>query len=262
MRLVFGAVGSDGFIDGTGAGSPPLAATTASGTTVVWFPDSKTETKTRPPAASRASARGCLPKTLSVCGGEAGAPASKTLTSLRPETQTNACAPPGPAKRTSVGSSPTSIVRTTFPVERSTTLTESDSQLTTHASRSLRAATLTGSSPTGISAVRTGAPEESWNTESVAFGELTASRRVPSGVSASGRACGLSKLRKGAGSCAEAGRPPHRHRRGATVSASADLRTSLLRAGATRGVRLDIGGLPVSAALGSRAARGVLCKQK
>src|SRR5688500_2815422 len=154
------------------------------------------------------------------------------------------------------------MVRTTAPVVRSTTLTESDSQLTTHASRSLRAATLTGSSPTGISAVRTGEPEESWKTESVAFGELTASRRVPSGVSASGRVCGLSKLRKGAGSCAEAGRPSQRHRRDATVSASADLRTSLLRAGATRGVRLDIGGLPVSAALGDRAARGVLCKQK
>src|ERR1043166_9031189 len=76
-----------------------------------------------------------------------------------PDTQTNAFSLLTPANRTSVGSSPTSIVRVTLPVERSTTLTESDIQLTTQASRLLRAATLTGSIPTGISAVRTGEPE-------------------------------------------------------------------------------------------------------
>src|SRR5215210_7605631 len=174
MRLVRGAVGSPGSIAGLGGGSPPLAVTVGSGTMVVWLPDSKTETKTRPPVASRASARGCLPKMLRTCGAAAGFAASKILTCPRPraaglefdvdieappETQTKAFAPPAPAKRTSVGSSPTSMVRVTLPVVRSTMLTESESQLTTHASRLLRAATLTGSMPTGISAVRTGEPE-------------------------------------------------------------------------------------------------------
>src|ERR1043166_7765325 len=79
-----------------------------------------------------------------------------------PETQTNAFSLLSPANRTSVGSSPTSIVRVTLPVERSTTLTESDIQLTTQASRLVRAATLTGSRPTGISAVKTGEPDTSW----------------------------------------------------------------------------------------------------
>ena len=78
-------------------------------------------------------------------------------------------------------------------------LTESDIQLTTHASRLLRAATLTGSKPTGISAVSTGEPKTNWKTESVALGVLTASSRVPSGVSASGWICGASKLLKGVG---------------------------------------------------------------
>jgi hypothetical protein len=220
MRLVRGAAGSPGLIAGFGGGSPPLAVTTGSGTMVVWLPDSKTETKTRAPAASRARARGCLPKMLKTCGRADGFDASKILTcplprtegfellvviDAPPETQTKAFAPPVPAKRTSVGSSPTSIVRVTLPVVRSTMLTESESQLTTHASRSLRAATLTGSIPTGISAVRTGEPETSWKTESVALGELTARRRVPSGVMASGCTCGPSKLRKVfAGVCAEA----------------------------------------------------------
>src|ERR1051325_7788865 len=76
-----------------------------------------------------------------------------------PETQTNAFSLLSPANRTSVGSSPTSIVRVTLPVERSTTLTESDIQLTTQASRLVCAATLSGSRPTGISAVRTGEPD-------------------------------------------------------------------------------------------------------
>src|SRR5215213_2163506 len=183
-----------------GGGSPPLAETTVSGTTVVWLPDSKTETKTREPSALRASARGCLPKISITDCPAAGLAASKTTTCPRPsvlvlkfvksdappDTHTKAFARPGPAKITSVGSSPTSMVRTTLPVARSTMLTESESQLTTQASRSLRAATLTGSKPTGISAVSTGPPGVSWKTESEAAGVLTASRRVPSGVSASG----------------------------------------------------------------------------
>src|SRR2546421_4709011 len=103
-----------------------------------------------------------------------------------PDTQTNAFSLLSPANRTSVGSSPTSIVRVTLPVERSTTLTESDIQLTTQASRLVRAATLTGSSPTGISAVRTGEPDTNWKIDNVAFGVLTASKRVPSGVRANG----------------------------------------------------------------------------
>src|SRR3989440_5800977 len=128
-----------------------------------------------------------------------------------PDTQTNAFSLLSPAKRTSVGSSPTSMVRVTLPVERSTTLTESESQLTTHASRLFRAATLTGSMPTGISAVSTGDPETSWKTESVALGELTASRRVPSGVKASGWTCGLSKFLNVVETCADAVcvPPPH-----------------------------------------------------
>src|ERR1041385_2459872 len=103
-----------------------------------------------------------------------------------PDTQTNAFSLLSPANRTSVGSSPTSIVRVTLPVERSTTLTESDIQLTTQASRLVRAATLTGSRPTGISGARTGEPDTNWKIERRAFGVLTASKRVPSGVRANG----------------------------------------------------------------------------
>ena len=61
-RPVLGAAGSDGFIAGFGGGMPPFAATSDCDTMVVWFPDSKTETKTREPSSLRASARGCLPK--------------------------------------------------------------------------------------------------------------------------------------------------------------------------------------------------------
>src|ERR1041385_457727 len=112
-----------------------------------------------------------------------------------PDTQTNAFSLLTPANRTSVGSSPTSIVRVTLPVERATTLTESDIQLTTQASRLVRAATLTGSRPTGISAVRTGAPDTNWKIDNVALGVFTASKRVPSGVRAKGWICGPSKFR-------------------------------------------------------------------
>src|SRR5256714_12445887 len=94
-----------------------------------------------------------------------------------PDTQTNAFSLLSPAKRTSVGSSPTSMVRVTLPVERATTLTESESQLTTQALRLERAATLTGSSPTGISAVRTGAAHTNRKNENVAICRLTANKR-------------------------------------------------------------------------------------
>src|ERR1044072_1578050 len=207
MRAVGGGGGKPGA--GCLGGSPPPATTSDCDTTVVLLPDSKTETKTRAPVASRASARGCLPKMLMVCGVAEGFVGSKPLTTPippvnepelvvccpPPETQTKAISRVLPAKRTSVGSSPTSIVRVTLPVERSTTLTESDNQLATHASRPFaRTATLTGSMPTGISAVRTGVPDTSWKTESVAFGVLTASSRVPAGVMASGCTCGPSKF--------------------------------------------------------------------
>src|SRR5215213_1627211 len=67
-----------------GGGSRPLAETTVSGTTVVWLPDSKTETKTREPSALRASARGCLPKISITDCTDAGLVGSKTLTCPRP----------------------------------------------------------------------------------------------------------------------------------------------------------------------------------
>ena len=138
---------------GEGGGGPPLALTCAAGTTVVWFPDSKTETKTCPPEESRANARGCFARIAITCGAVAGEAGSRTFTSLVPETQTKANSLCWPANTTSVGSSPTSIVRTVLKRLRSTTLTESESQFTTQASLLLRAATLTGSSPTGISAI-------------------------------------------------------------------------------------------------------------
>src|SRR5215212_2542039 len=117
-----------------GVGSPPFAETTVSGTTVVWLPDSKTETKTREPSLLRARARGCLPKISTTDCAAVGLAGSKTLTCPRPsvsvlkvfrsdappETQTKASVRLDPAKITSVGSSPTSMVRVTLPVARST----------------------------------------------------------------------------------------------------------------------------------------------
>ena len=138
---------------GDGGGGPPLAVTCAADTIVVWFPDSKIETNTWLPDASRVNERGCLARMLIDCGLVAGADGSKTFTWLKPETQTKANSFCRPAKTTSVGSSPTSKLRETLKRFRSTTLTESDIQFTTHASPSLRAATLIGSSPTGISAM-------------------------------------------------------------------------------------------------------------
>src|ERR1044072_496475 len=79
IRPVLGAGGRPGASGGLGGGKPPLAVTSASLTTVVWLPDSKTEIKTREPSAFWASARGCLPKISIVCGGAAGFEGSKTL---------------------------------------------------------------------------------------------------------------------------------------------------------------------------------------
>ena len=58
---------------------------------------------------------------------------------------TKARALPGPAKTTSRGSSPTSSVRTTAPVDGFTTRTLSERWLTTQTSVALRTATATGS---------------------------------------------------------------------------------------------------------------------
>src|SRR5207237_2111786 len=116
MRPVLGAAGSDEFIAGFGGGMPPFAVTSDCDTMVVWLPDSKTETKTRAPSSLRASARGCLPKTLIVCGADRGLDGSKTLTCPLPrlltptpsvsregppETQTKAISRPDPANTTS-----------------------------------------------------------------------------------------------------------------------------------------------------------------
>ena len=75
-----GVLSAAGAVQGLGGGSPPLALTKGSGTTAVWLPDSKTETKTRAPPASRANARGCLPRMATTCGAASGAAASKTFT--------------------------------------------------------------------------------------------------------------------------------------------------------------------------------------
>src|SRR5882724_3715023 len=153
IRPTAGAAGRPGAIAGDGGGGPPAPETCAAGTIVVWFPDSKTETKTWAPEGSRASARGCFARIAIACGPVEGEAGSKALTSLGPDTQTKANSFCWPANATSVGSSPTSNVRVVLKPPRSTTLTDSDSQFTTQASLLLRAATLTGSSPTGISAI-------------------------------------------------------------------------------------------------------------
>src|ERR1041385_4171150 len=171
IKPVLGGVGRPGASGGLGGGKPPLPGTSASFTTVGRLPDSNTEKKTREPLAFLASARGCLPKISIVCGGDAGFAASKTLICPRPrwsidvpvnrepppETQTNAISRFDPAKIMSVGSSPTSIVRTTFAVARSTMLIESDSQLATQTSLLFLTAILEGSRPTGISPTSLGA---------------------------------------------------------------------------------------------------------
>src|SRR2546422_10345505 len=90
IRPTLGAAGKPADIAGEGGGGPPAVKTCWAGSIVVWFPDSKTETKTRAPEESRASARGCFARILITCGTVDGDAGSKTLTSLGPETQMKA----------------------------------------------------------------------------------------------------------------------------------------------------------------------------
>ena len=95
-----------------------------------------------------------------------------------------------PAKTTSAGSSGQLRVSVTMPAATETTLTESETSLTTHASSFETALTETGSIPTAISRIKTGAAFdglETSKTESRPSGVLTAKRRVPSGDKQTGR---------------------------------------------------------------------------
>ena len=84
-----------------------------------------------------------------------------------------------------------------MPRETETTLTLSETSLTTHASSLETGFTDTGSRPTGISAMRMGFDGlEVSNTESLASGVFTANNRVPSGESRTGVVCFPSKFRK------------------------------------------------------------------
>src|SRR5215216_1285099 len=80
INPVSGALGNFLDIFGDGFGGPPAALTLLAETTVVWLPDSKTETKTRSPVASFASERGCLPRMFITCGSLDGDCGSNTLT--------------------------------------------------------------------------------------------------------------------------------------------------------------------------------------
>src|SRR5439155_7850933 len=82
-----------------------------------------------------------------------------------------------------------------------TTLTESDTWLTTHTSSPLRGLHDTGSTPTGISASSRGDDGlvATSNTDSRASGVFTANSRVPSGDSRIGFVCDPSKLVYGGG---------------------------------------------------------------
>src|SRR6266496_2566772 len=79
--------------------------------------------------------------------------------------------------------------------ETDTTLTLSETSLTTQISSLSRGVTETGSTPTGISAMRKGLNGcVTSNTESRVSGVLTAKSRVPSGERLMGRVCLPSKL--------------------------------------------------------------------
>ncbi len=107
--------------------------------------------------------------------------------------------PPGPPKTMSLGSSPTRSVRTTCGgvVLVSTTLTLSETWLTTQTSVLVRAATATGSTPTytELTAVRPAA--ETAKTSSDELAVLATKRWVPSGERVTGRTGPLSKVKVG-----------------------------------------------------------------
>ena len=128
-----------------------------------------------------------------ICGATLRSFGSKTQTSFSWLTETNARSGV-PAKTQSPGSSPVSIVATTFPDVRSTTLTESLIEFTTHASVFERARTDTGSRPTGIVVTGTAEPEEMSKTSSRASARFTASSVLPSGVMSIGCTGGVSQL--------------------------------------------------------------------
>ena len=141
-----------------------------------------------------ASARGCAPLMGIVANAGAAAFGSKATTRFDAASETKARGDFAPANTTSAGSSPTAIVRTTRMVARSTTLTESETWLTTHASPLERARTDTGSTPTATEPRRTGRPAMMLNTSSCPSAVLAASSVWPSGVMSSGCTCGDSKL--------------------------------------------------------------------
>src|SRR5262249_22215577 len=145
MSDTAGAGGRLLFIGGFGAGSPPLAATTVAGTTVVWFWLSSALTYTLLPSGETASERGWLIASGISVGAAVRSVRLKTRRRSSPEMHTNAWLL---ANTTSVGSSPTSSVRTTRRVGMSTMLTESEMWLITHTRLLSRWRTVTGSSPT------------------------------------------------------------------------------------------------------------------
>ena len=144
-------------------------------------------------------ARGSSPPMSSRWGAAERSSGSKTSTVFAWEHDTKARWGV-PAKTTSVGSSSVDRVARTLRLFRSTTLMLSDTWLTTHASRLVRARTETGSSPTTTenAGARDGPPVRS--TSSRLSGVLTASRSPPSGVASSGLTWGDSQLTK---DCAE-----------------------------------------------------------
>ncbi len=104
---------------------------------------------------------------------------------------------PAPPKTISRGSSPTSRVRTTRPLDppwdSATTLTLSERWLTTQTSSSLRAATATGSRPTVMEARCSRPLFPTRKTSRRLSGVLAAKRSLPLGDSARGRTWPLSK---------------------------------------------------------------------
>ena len=112
-------------------------------------------------------------------------------------------APGGSATTISLGSSPTSNVRTTRPALTLTMLTLSDTWLTTHAVSSSSTATATGSRPTGIEATGMGSPPAlTSNTSRWPSGIFVTKSRFPLGDRAMGRTAPDSKRIESVCACA------------------------------------------------------------